>query len=76
MHVICFGGDGLFIQQELQQYGIRPYLAKNVAIATTYAADWIRDKEIILFSPGCASFDEFSNFEERGRFFTSVISRR
>jgi UDP-N-acetylmuramoylalanine--D-glutamate ligase len=76
VHVICFGGDGLFIQQELQQFGVQAYLAKNVAIATTYACDWIRQQEVLLFSPGCASFDEFSNFEERGRFFASVVGLR
>jgi UDP-N-acetylmuramoylalanine--D-glutamate ligase len=25
--------------------------------------------EVVVFSPGCASFDEFRNFEDRGAFF-------
>jgi UDP-N-acetylmuramoylalanine--D-glutamate ligase len=29
--------------------------------------------DIVLLSPGCASFDEFSNFEDRGQFFKSVV---
>ena len=29
--------------------------------------------DIVLLSPGCASFDEFSNFEMRGQFFKSVV---
>ncbi len=31
-------------------------------------------KASILFSPACASYDEFANFEERGKFFNSFFS--
>ncbi len=30
----------------------------------------------LLLSPGCSSFDEFKNFEERGRFFKSVMGAK
>ena len=30
-------------------------------------------KKIILFSPCAASFDQFKNFEERGKFFNNII---
>jgi len=29
----------------------------------------------ILFSPSAASFDEFKNFEERGRYFNFLIKK-
>ena len=30
-------------------------------------------KKVILFSPSAASFDQFKNFEERGKFFNDNI---
>ncbi|MCK9274910.1 MAG: UDP-N-acetylmuramoyl-L-alanine--D-glutamate ligase [Syntrophales bacterium] len=38
----------------------------------------IRDSQkgdTVLFSPGCASFDEFANYEERGMCFKNVVRR-
>ncbi len=32
-------------------------------------------KKVILFSPCAASFDQFKNFEDRGKFFNKIIQR-
>ena len=33
------------------------------------------DQFIILFSPGCSSFDQYKNFEERGMVFNNLINQ-
>ena len=34
----------------------------------------INYKVTIVFAPACASFDQFENFEERGKFFKTVVN--
>ena len=33
------------------------------------------NKKVILFSPSAASFDQFKNFEERGKYFNKCIKQ-
>uniref|UniRef100_A0A7C5PQJ5 UDP-N-acetylmuramoylalanine--D-glutamate ligase n=1 Tax=Thermodesulfobium narugense TaxID=184064 RepID=A0A7C5PQJ5_9BACT len=40
------------------------------------AFELAQPKDIVLFSPACASFDMFSNFEERGRIFKKKVIER
>jgi UDP-N-acetylmuramoylalanine--D-glutamate ligase len=47
----------------------------------TQAVKAIREKineikvEMIIFSPACASFDQYNNFEERGKHFTDLVNQ-
>ena len=34
-----------------------------------------KNRKIILFSPAAASFDQFKNFEERGKYFNKIIKK-
>ena len=48
------------------------------AVKTAYAlAKGLKDDEkqevSVIFSPACASFDMYKNFEERGKHFKSVV---
>ncbi len=43
--------------------------------AVEYAFENARKGEVVLLSPACASFDQFKDYEERGRVFKEIVSR-
>jgi UDP-N-acetylmuramoylalanine--D-glutamate ligase len=48
---------------------------KTVAEAVNEASKHLEIGDVLLLSPGCASWDQFTNFEERGRAFKEAVER-
>ena len=46
---------------------------KQALEAATKDAKKLKKNVNILFSPACSSFDQFKNYEERGRFFKDIV---
>lgn len=49
------------------------YLVNNLEQAILKAKEIVSSNEIVLFSPACKSFDQYTNFEERGQHFKSIV---
>ena len=75
--VIAFGGDGEQVIQALERDGGAlpcavtrvPWLADAVTLARTNA----KPGDVVLLSPGCASFDAYSDYTARGRHFRELV---
>ena len=77
-HVVLFGEAAGKIEQALARpaSGGRPYSISRAAgleEAVRMAARVAEPGDVVLLAPGGTSFDEFSDFEERGEKFRSWV---
>lgn len=49
---------------------------ETLEAAVTAAANAARPGEVVLLAPACSSFDQFENYEHRGRIFKQLVSER
>jgi UDP-N-acetylmuramoylalanine--D-glutamate ligase len=70
--VIAFGESGPTIAAELERAGAAVTLVPSLAAAIERARTVARAGDAVLLSPGCASFDEFRDFEHRGEVFADL----
>lgn len=70
---VCFGKDGNILANHCRRYSLPYVQAASLADGVAAAAAQSSPDDVILLSPGCASFDEFSDFEERGTVFKSIV---
>ena len=67
--LIVYGATKL----ELANIKENAIICDNLQEATQKAHDLAVENDIVLFSPACASYDQFSNFEERGKIFKAIV---
>lgn len=70
--VICFGEAGPKIQAQIQ--GFAPSeTVPDLATAVKRAAQAAAPGQAVLLSPGCASFDAYAGYAQRGEHFQSLV---
>ena len=76
--VVCFGdARQRFLDAFVEAAGrhdIDVAAAEDLADAVDVARSLAERGDVVLLSPACASFDEFSGFEERGRAFKELVA--
>lgn len=70
--VVCFGESGATIAEGLSRAGLGPLLEPGLDGAIARARTLAQSGDTVLLSPACASFDEFTDFEHRGRHFAAA----
>ncbi len=76
-HVVLFGEAAELIQKAVSavsgERSVDLHRAKNLKEAVAIAAEVATVGDIVLFSPGGTSYDEFKDFEERGETFRKWV---
>lgn len=73
-YAVFFGKDGQTISEKLDCEMPRAVFA-TLAEAAEFAVKIAKCGDTVLLSPSAASYDEFSDFEERGRAFKNIVLR-
>ena len=70
---VLFGRDASVIAADLKQ-STDIVLKETLEQALQQANDRAQKGDIVLFSPACASFDQFENYVKRGEIFEQLVS--
>jgi UDP-N-acetylmuramoylalanine--D-glutamate ligase len=72
--IICQGEAGPAIFEYLREAGWHnSRLVADLRVAVAEAKGLAQRKDVVLLSPGCASFDQFAGYAERGEAFARLV---
>lgn len=71
---ICYGETKNKLKEFLDSINVKNYVVDTLEEATKKAYELSAEGDVILLSPACASWDQFKDFEERGRKFKEIVS--
>ncbi|GAB4223357.1 MAG: UDP-N-acetylmuramoyl-L-alanine--D-glutamate ligase [Francisella sp.] len=71
-YVFIYGADKEYIENSIKNH-CKYELCNNMKQAFELASNKARENDIVLLSPACASFDEFSGYAHRGEVFKNLV---
>ena len=72
--LICYGETKDVLEEFARKNNIKNIKVNNLEEATKEAYKNSQEKDIILLSPACASWDQFETFEQRGELFKKIVN--
>lgn len=69
---VCFGAAAARIAAELAKAGVAAATVPTLAAAVSFARERAPAGGVILLSPGCPSFDAYTDYVARGRHFAEL----
>jgi UDP-N-acetylmuramoylalanine--D-glutamate ligase len=73
--VYTIGSAAAKIESQLRGV-VSIHSCETLANAVAAAASAARAGDVVLLAPACSSFDQFENYEQRGRVFKQLVSER
>lgn len=71
--VVLFGETADKIASSCKKSGIEFFVVENLQKAIELVNNFAKKGEDVLFSPACASWDMYNDYEERGRHFKNLV---
>ncbi len=72
--IILFGRDAKLIAEQIQHDEM--LFVADLGDGIKHAEEFATKEDIVLFAPGCSSFDMFNDYVDRGNQFTQLVQER
>ncbi len=75
IRTFCLGQTGPALAEAVRTYGGHAREVGSLEEAVLNCSEMAQSGQVVLLSPGCASWDMFENYQERGRQFTELVQK-